>query len=181
VRSNWTVYDLDGQALATVEIPARFEPHDIGPDYVLGRYWDELDLNYIRLFALDKPADSPVGPGLDPVGWTDTGPRGELPSTLPPDRLDEIRGLSREALYSTAAAQEIHYSGHYVYTTDLQVLVDGFRGRREIPQGMTVTILMADGRGWMGTATHEGTGYMCALAYGAHLPMGWPPGSLICP
>jgi len=179
--STWTVYDLDGRAAAMVEIPARFEPHDIGPDYVLGRYRDELELNYIRLFRLEKPADSPAGPGIHPVAWRGRGIQGLAPSNLPPERLNEVREVARDALYATAAAQEIHYAGNYTYTTDLPALVEGLRGRREIPEGMTVTILLADDRGWMGTATHEETGYMCALAYGAYLPMGWPPGSLACP
>lgn len=31
--------------------PARFEPHEIGPDYVIGRFLDDLDINYAEHYS----------------------------------------------------------------------------------------------------------------------------------
>ena len=42
-------------------------------------------------------------------------------------------------------------------------------------------ILMAGERGWIVSVTHIESGAFCTLAYGAHVPMGWMPGELICP
>jgi len=167
--------------VARVELPARFEPHDIGPDYVLGRFRDELDINYIRLYGLEKPAGSPRGPGLDPTALAEASadePEVEGPG---PEVTDQVREVILQAFRATATAQEIYYSGNYTYTTDLEALREVAPRGREVPEAADVAVLVADNRGWIGTMTHRETGYMCALAYGAYLPMGWPPGSLICP
>jgi hypothetical protein len=179
--STWTVYDLDGRRRATVEIPARLELQEIGSDYLLGRFRDELDINYIRLYRLEKPAGSRPGPGLDPDAMASALPADPWPQDLAPEIVDEIRGLARQALYATASAQEIHYASNYTYTTDLQTLLEERRRGPEIPEGVDVAIILADNRGWIGTVTHRETQFTCGLAYGAYLPMGWPPGSLICP
>jgi len=179
--STWTVYDLRGQEVAVVELPARFELHDIGPDYVLGRFRDELDINYIRLYGLQKPEGSPRGPGLDPVALAEAFPGDPEAEASGPEVADEVREVILQAFRATATAQEIYYSGNYTYTTDLGALREVAPRGREVPEAADVAVLMADNRGWIGTMTHRETGYMCALAYGAYLPMGWPPGSLVCP
>jgi hypothetical protein len=55
--ARWFVFDSGGQWLSTVVFPPRFEPFDIGADYVLGRWRDELDVDYVRLYALAKPVE----------------------------------------------------------------------------------------------------------------------------
>ena len=57
----------DGKILT----PPRFQPHEIGPDYVLGRFQDEMDINYVRLYSLNKPEGAPPAPGLRP--WVGSG------------------------------------------------------------------------------------------------------------
>jgi hypothetical protein len=54
-QNGWTVFDADGVLLGVVELPARFEPHDIGDDYVLGRWRDDLDVEHVRMYELIKP------------------------------------------------------------------------------------------------------------------------------
>lgn len=179
--STWTVYDLEGREVATVELPGRFEPQDVGADYVLGRFRDELEINYIRLYGLEKPAGSPRGPGLDPASLAGVSPANERPEAPGPEVTDQAREVIRQAFMATATAQEIYYSGNYTYTKDLDALRAAAPRGREVPEAADVAVLMADNRGWIGTMTHRETGYMCALAYGAYLPMGWPPGSLVCP
>jgi hypothetical protein len=50
------VFDRDGRYLGTVETPAGFYVHQIGADFVLGRWLDELDVEYVSMHRLEKPA-----------------------------------------------------------------------------------------------------------------------------
>ncbi len=50
----WTVFDPEGRMLGTVSTPARFRVFDIGEDYVLGVWKDELDVDHVRMFPLEK-------------------------------------------------------------------------------------------------------------------------------
>jgi hypothetical protein len=172
---SWTVYDLEGRSVARVTTPAHFEPHEIGADYVLGRFMDDVDINYIRLYGLEKPEGSQPGPGLDPSPpRVEPGPR--LAQT---PQEGKVLAPLKSLVKSLASLQEIHYSDHYTYTADTESLFSDPRAR--IPDGLAVTILFAGRQGWMGTVTDTDSGKYCALAYGAYVPMGWAPGMLICP
>ena len=50
----WTVFDPQGRALGFVETPEELEIYEIGEDYILGRATDELDVEYIQLWPLDR-------------------------------------------------------------------------------------------------------------------------------
>lgn len=50
----WSVFDPAGRWLGDVEMPEKFEVFEIGGDYVLGRWQDELDVNYVRVYPLVK-------------------------------------------------------------------------------------------------------------------------------
>jgi hypothetical protein len=52
--SSWDVFEATGRYLGTVELPDRFEPFEIGEDYVLGVQKDELDIERLLLLPLDK-------------------------------------------------------------------------------------------------------------------------------
>ena len=52
--SFWTVIDENGVWLGPVEMPERFNPLEIGDDYVLGVTRDELGIEYLKLFDLEK-------------------------------------------------------------------------------------------------------------------------------
>lgn len=171
----WTVYELDGTPRARVSTPPRFEPHDIGEDYVLGRYLDEMDVNFIRLHSLEKPDRSPAGPGLD------SSPPAEYASPLLARSAaeEEILQPIRAFVKNLASLQEIHYADNYSYTTDTEELFS--HSRTGVPDGLEVTILFAGAEGWMGTVTDEESGRYCALAYGSFVPMGWSPGEVVCP
>jgi hypothetical protein len=54
----WRVFDPSGIWLGTVTLPARFNPMDIGKDYVLGLWRDEDDVEHIRIYRLRKPQDA---------------------------------------------------------------------------------------------------------------------------
>jgi hypothetical protein len=53
-QPRWKVFDPEGALLGTIEIPPRFVVYEIGSDFVLGRWRDDLDVEHIRLYELIK-------------------------------------------------------------------------------------------------------------------------------
>ena len=52
----WSVFNADGAWLGDVVFPDRFRPLEIGDDYVLGRFGDDLDVEHVQIWELVKPA-----------------------------------------------------------------------------------------------------------------------------
>jgi hypothetical protein len=52
---NWDVFNPVGLFLGTVHMPERFEPHGIGGDWIIGTWTDDMDVEYVDLYALSKP------------------------------------------------------------------------------------------------------------------------------
>jgi len=50
----WVVFDPSGRVLGSLETPAGLELFEIGADYVLGRYTDDLDVEYVQLWTLGR-------------------------------------------------------------------------------------------------------------------------------
>jgi hypothetical protein len=48
----WLVFDPSGSWMGAVELPANFDLFQVGEDYVLGRFRDEMDVETIRLLRL---------------------------------------------------------------------------------------------------------------------------------
>lgn len=53
--ASWTVFDLRGTMLGQVALPANLRPTDVGRDYVLGVWADELGVEHVRMYSLRKP------------------------------------------------------------------------------------------------------------------------------
>lgn len=53
-RRLWTVFDPEGRALGLVEMPGSFRVREIGEDYILGTRDDELDIEYVESWSLDR-------------------------------------------------------------------------------------------------------------------------------
>lgn len=51
---HWMVFDPSGVARGTLELPGDLEVHDIGIDYVLGRSQDDLEVEYVRRYRLER-------------------------------------------------------------------------------------------------------------------------------
>lgn len=51
----WLVFDPGGRALGFVETPAGLQVREIGEDYILGRRVDELGVESIQLWPLERP------------------------------------------------------------------------------------------------------------------------------
>lgn len=54
VARTWTVFDTAGAWLGEVEMPPAFSPMDIGDDWILGVEMDEMDVEYVSLYPLEK-------------------------------------------------------------------------------------------------------------------------------
>ena len=50
----WTVFDAQGVMLGAVAVPDLFEIMDVGDDYVLGKWVDELDIEHVQMYELMK-------------------------------------------------------------------------------------------------------------------------------
>lgn len=48
----WRVFDPEGAYLGMVETPKRFRVFRIGPDYILGRWADDQDVEHVRMYDL---------------------------------------------------------------------------------------------------------------------------------
>ncbi|UCC71947.1 MAG: hypothetical protein JSV86_16500 [Gemmatimonadota bacterium] len=53
-QPRWTVFDPSGQMLGVVSVPERFTVHQIGSDFVLGRWRNGLDIEHVQLYELIK-------------------------------------------------------------------------------------------------------------------------------
>ncbi len=53
--NNWCVFSPQGIWLGTVTLPNQFRPTQIGTDYLLGEWFDELNFTHIRRHRLTKP------------------------------------------------------------------------------------------------------------------------------
>jgi hypothetical protein len=54
--ARWTVFDLQGRAVAAVETPRGLTIRQIGTDFVLGTWRDDLGVEHVRLHTLVKPS-----------------------------------------------------------------------------------------------------------------------------
>jgi hypothetical protein len=52
------VLDPEGRLVGWVSLPAGLQILESGPDYVLGLYRDDLEVEYVRVYALEKPGAS---------------------------------------------------------------------------------------------------------------------------
>jgi hypothetical protein len=50
----WVVLSLDGTRVGAVEVPERFQPHQITGDAVVGVYRDQWDVEYVRVYPLER-------------------------------------------------------------------------------------------------------------------------------
>jgi hypothetical protein len=51
----WHVFAATGALLGNIELPPRFEVHQIGADWILGVWRSEMDVEHVRLYTLRKP------------------------------------------------------------------------------------------------------------------------------
>jgi hypothetical protein len=54
-QATWAVFDSTGLLLGGLVAPPRFEPHDIGSDYIVGIWRDDDGVEHVQLYDLIKP------------------------------------------------------------------------------------------------------------------------------
>lgn len=158
--SEWRVHDNNGSLLGVVALPDRFEPLEIGTDYVLGRRFDADDVEYLAMYALLK--------GGSPV----TVP--QVPRAGEPGVSETERRATFGFLRNMFGLQEIHYSKNGSYATSVAAL------DVQPPPDLHILIAAADSRGWLALAIPKDRGIICTYAVGAHAPVGWTPGVVVC-
>jgi hypothetical protein len=52
----WDVFDAEGRLLGTVTTPAGLRVTQIGQDFIVGTWSDELEVPHVRVYRLEKPA-----------------------------------------------------------------------------------------------------------------------------
>jgi hypothetical protein len=52
----WTVFDGEGTVLGRVSLPSGLYLREVGEDYVLGVLADDLDVEYVQMFRMERPA-----------------------------------------------------------------------------------------------------------------------------
>jgi hypothetical protein len=135
--------------------------HQIGPDFVLGRYRKELDVEFIRLYVLK--AEIVNRAYLTPaMARTYAAP---APRVGPEEILSPLRAYLRNA----AGQQEVFYSKNSSHADDVRKL-----GTTE-DKNIIVHVLSASDRGWAMIAVPRNADVICAMAMGA-VPLGWAPG-----
>jgi hypothetical protein len=51
---SWNIFDPEGALVGRLRLPEQFTPAEIGPDYVLGLGWDDMNVEYVRMYALTR-------------------------------------------------------------------------------------------------------------------------------
>ena len=51
----WTIFNDTGEMLGNPSLPERFVISEVGDDYVLGVWEDELEIEHVRMYELIKP------------------------------------------------------------------------------------------------------------------------------
>ena len=166
--TSWTRFDEAGSPTVTVSFPDAFRPTHLLENEVVGVWWDEQDVSYVRVYRLEETEQL-----VAPPAWL-TAEDAATTAEAAPDAT-EMRELIVGALKEVASHQEIYYSQHYSYTSDVTALEDF-----EQPEGLHIDFPSGSPRGWTGVFVHDDADFICGLAYGFDLPAGWVPGAVTC-
>ena len=164
---DWIIYDLEAWPIGRITTPAGFQIHEIGRDYLLGVGRDDMDVEYVEFYTLEGAERAPTRVIADDEA-SDAPPARTLPA--------ETLNLVRATLKNLAVMQEVYYSsGNFRYAGNVEQL-DGW----EPPKELLIQIVNASPRGWTGIIIDRKTGATCGMSYGAVVPVGWAPGTVLC-
>ena len=157
--SAWTVFDLNGRDLGSVHTPPGFTPDQVGRDFVLGVFEDELGVQYVHRYALRT--DVPSGSQVEWIAQARTDGPDEPASTsdftvAQQEALMEMRGFLRMMLSN----QEIYYATSGGYTGDFEGL------KMELPANTRGEIMGPGHTGWMAVLDHSELGVRCYVVIG---------------
>jgi len=160
----WTVIDPTGSPIARIDTPQALTIQDIGADYVVGRWRDPNDVEFVHVYDIQPQQGEMAVPAWlsSPVVRAETTEAAFDVATL------------RSVLRQLVTAQERHYASNGSYTLDVAAL------SLEIPEGITVEIVFAFPMGWNAVAGYAGSGRVCGMGIGLATPPGWPEGVARC-
>ncbi len=159
----WTVYDQTPVPIAVVKTPQRFEVHEVGESYVLGRWLDGDGVNFIHLYDLEKTSEYATLPDDAPHPVMDGEPRADQDDRL---RAEGIAAI-RQGVMSLVMAQEGYWANNSEYSANRHDLT------WEAPEGVGMDIVRAAPFGWTAVFTHAATQTICGVFVGAAGPPGW--------
>ena len=157
----WVILDSQGAPLGLIHLPDGTEVHQIGPDFVLLRHWDENDVEHIQLYRFDEHRVPNMASGAPP----------ELDSVA--DR-NTLRRTMAGAMRKLVMAQEMYYADHAGYAQEADSL------NWERTPEVNLHLMAADKRGWAGVLVHRRALLLCGMAVGGSTPPGWVEGSPKC-
>jgi hypothetical protein len=168
----WTVVDSAAAPIAVIETPTSFDPHVLTDQYVLGRWRDADDVNFIRMYGLDRTAEPSRAPGWYAAG----APADTTPETGGQAREEALAAL-RAAVRNLVVVQENYFPDHGRYALTVAHLA---------PYGWTpgenveVEIVANSGVGWAAVAAHRNYPLVCGMGIGNRTPPGWSEGFAHC-
>jgi hypothetical protein len=166
MRRPWLVYDPSARLVGRAATPAAFEPQQIGPDFILGRWRDGNGIEHVQMYGLARdervttPDDS-VSPGIP----------GRVRN---PARHRTATVALRQVLQQLALLQEGHWAKTMSYATDLTPL------ELDLPKGVRVSIIAASVGGWRALAYDYTADAMCGIGAGREVVGGWKEGIAVC-
>ena len=165
VRRSWLIYDPQARLVGRAATLAMFEPHQIGPDFILGRWRDGNGIEHIRMYTLDR--EERVTPLRDSAAMA---PPRKVSAAQRTAALIDIR----RTLQELAMLQEGHWAKRMTYASDAASLDLAKR------EGVEIAILAASVGGWRAVAYVHAADAMCAIGVGREGVPGWDDGRAVC-
>ena len=165
MRRPWLIHDPAGRLVGRAATPAAFDPQQIGPDFILGRWRDGNGIEHVQMYGLKREERvAGVGDSTVVAGRTPRDPARHRAASV----------ALRQTLQRLALLQEGHWATMMTYAPDLASL------DVELPRGIRVAILAAGVGGWRALAYDYGADAMCGIAVGREVVGGWKDGVAVC-
>jgi hypothetical protein len=166
MRRPWLIYDPTARLVGRAATPGAFEPQQIGPDFILGRWRDGTGIEHVQLYDLIREERV-------------TEPKDSAAAGLPgrvrnPARHRAATVALRQSLQRLALLQEGHWAKTMTYASDLTPL------EIELPKGIRIAIVAASVGGWRALAYDYTADAMCGIGVGREVIGGWKEGVAVC-
>jgi hypothetical protein len=164
-RREWAVYDSAGAPAACVTLPPRFSWLEVTDRYVLGRWLDAVDVEYVQLYGWAARELRPADPMAIEAAAADAAPTRSI---------DEIRRGAFSDLRHLVVSQEAYFADHVRYAGNRNDL------RYTPAEGTALDILEAGPQGWIAVLIPLDAPVICGLGIGVGTPPGWLEGVPVC-
>ncbi len=164
-RREWAVYDSAGAPAACVTLPPRFSWLEATDRYLLGRWLDSVDVEYVQLYRWAARELRPANPMAIAAAAADPGPTRTA---------NEIKRGAYSDLRNLVNAQEAYFADHVTYASNRHDL-------EFVPaEGTAFDILAAGQQGWIAVLIPLDAPVICGVGIGFGTPPGWLEGVPVC-